>query len=74
MSIVKRTVFCSFFVTLLFIFSTSVSACLGDFDSNGSVDFADFLTFTAAFSKSSSDAGFDMRMDFDSNGSVDFFE
>lgn len=71
MSIVKRTVLCPLLVTLLFIFSTSASACPGDFDNSGAVDIADFLALVNVFGKSSSDAGFDMRMDFDSNGRVD---
>ncbi len=50
--------------------NTAASACPGDFDGNGSVDIADFLAFVDVFGKSSSDAGFDMRMDLDSNGSV----
>ena len=43
-----------------------------DFDGSGSVDFADFLSFVAAFGLSSSDAGFDVRIDLDESGSIDF--
>ena len=68
MSIIKRLTLC-----LLFALSTvTASACPGDFDSNRKVNFADFLVFTSAFGKSSSDAGFDARMDLNGNGSVDF--
>ena len=68
MSIIKRLTLC-----LLFALSTVTAyACPGDFDSNREVNFADFLVFTSAFGKSSSDAEFDARMDLNGNGSVDF--
>lgn len=43
-----------------------------DFDGSGSVDFADFLRFVAAFGRSSGDEGFDAPADLDGSGAIDF--
>jgi hypothetical protein len=43
-----------------------------DFDSNGRVDFADFLLFAAAFGRSSEDPSFDARFDLSGNLRIDF--
>ncbi len=51
--------------------ATSASMCPGDFDGNGSVDIADFLSFVDVYGSSSSDANYNAQMDLDSNGSVD---
>ena len=37
-------------------------ACPGDFDNNGIVEFADFLSFVAVFNTSSGDANFNALM------------
>ncbi len=50
---------------------TATSACPGDFDDNGRVDIADFLSFVNVFGSSSSDATYNAQMDLDSSGSVD---
>ncbi len=43
-----------------------------DFNGDGSVSFADFLMFAAAFGTSTGDAGFDAKFDLNGGGSVDF--
>lgn len=43
-----------------------------DFDGDGSVGFADFLSFATAFGLSSGDAGFDSKFDLDGDGSIGF--
>ena len=50
---------------------TATSACPGDFDGNGRVDIADFLSFENVYGSSSSDANYNAQMDLDSSGSVD---
>lgn len=47
-------------------------ACQADFDNNGIVEFADFLSFVAAFNTSSGDANFNALMDMDGNDVIDF--
>ena len=49
----------------------SASTCPGDFDGNGRVDIADFLSFVDVYGSSSSDATYNAQMDLDSSGSVD---
>ena len=43
-----------------------------DLDSDGDVDFSDFLLFVAAFGKSEGEAGYNAAADLDSNGMIDF--
>ncbi len=52
------------------VITSTTSNCPGDFDGNREVNLADFLAFVEVFGKSSSDAGFDVRMDFDGNREV----
>ena len=47
-------------------------ACPGDFDNNGIVEFADFLSFVAVYGTSSGDANYNALMDMDGNGVIDF--
>ncbi|MDE3258186.1 MAG: Ig-like domain-containing protein [Gemmatimonadota bacterium] len=47
-------------------------ACPGDFDNNGIVEFADFLSFVAVFNASSGDANYNALMDMDGNDVIDF--
>ena len=49
----------------------SASTCPGDFDGNGRVDIADFLSFVDVYGSSSSDVTYNVQMDFDSSGRVD---
>jgi len=44
----------------------------GDFDTDGDVDFNDFLVFAAGFGKTSDDADFNSTLDLSSNNRVDF--
>ena len=63
------------FALLLFAFPTSagaVSACTGDFDNSGRIDFTDFLAFAAVFGKQHGDADYDATMDLDASGAIDF--
>ena len=46
--------------------------CRGDFNSDGRVDFADFVTFAGVFGMESGQESYNARGDFDSNGRVDF--
>ena len=43
-----------------------------DFNGDGTVDFADFLLFTAQFGLRRGDAGFDARFDLDGDGTIGF--
>ncbi len=43
-----------------------------DFNSDGTVDIADFLLFAGAFGLSRGDAGYDARFDLDSDGTIGF--
>ena len=45
---------------------------LGDFDTDGQVDFADFLLFSQNFGKQQTDTTYDARFDFDQSGRVGF--
>ena len=47
-------------------------ACQADFDNNGIVEFADFLSFVAVFNTSSGDANFNALMDIDGNDAIGF--
>ncbi|MDE2890781.1 MAG: Ig-like domain-containing protein, partial [Gemmatimonadota bacterium] len=47
-------------------------ACPGDFDNNGIVEFADFLSLVAVFGASSGDANYNALMDLDGNGMINF--
>ena len=47
-------------------------ACPGDFDNNGMVDFADFLSLAVVFGASSGDANYNALMDLDDNGVINF--
>ena len=61
----------AFAIALLIGFSSNAaSACPGDFDGNGRVDIADFLSFVDVYGSSSSDSNYNAQMDLDSNGSV----
>ena len=63
------------FALLLFAIPTSagaVSACTGDFDNSGRIDFTDFLAFAAVFGKQHGDADYDATMDLDASGAIDF--
>jgi hypothetical protein len=44
----------------------------GDFDTDGDVDFNDFLVFAAGFGKTSSDSDFNATLDLSNNAIVDF--
>lgn len=46
----------------------------GDFDNNGIVEFADFLSFVAVFNASSGDANYNALMDMDGNDVIDFVD
>ena len=43
-----------------------------DFDSNGIVDFADFLLFVVTFGSRQGDPGYDARYDLDGDGAIEF--
>ena len=43
-----------------------------DFNSDGTVGFADFLLFVALFGLSQGDAGYDVRYDLDGDGTIGF--
>lgn len=47
-----------------------VSPCLGDFDDNGMVDFADFVLFVSVFDTYTGDASYNGFMDMDKNGII----
>ena len=47
-------------------------ACQADFDNNGIVEFADFLSFVAVFNTSSGDANFNALMDIDGDDAIGF--
>ena len=47
-------------------------ACPGDFDNNGAVDFADFISLGVVFGASSGDANYNALMDLDGNGVINF--
>lgn len=49
-----------------------VPAKSADFNSDGSVDFSDFLAFAQQFGRNEGDEGYDARFDLNGNGSVDF--
>jgi len=48
------------------------SALTSDFNTDGLVDFSDFLAFAGGFGKTSDDNDFDARLDLDGSGTVDF--
>ena len=63
--------FCAFFYSPS-AWSQDAEAIPGDFDANGQVEFADFLTFASGFGKTSTDLDFDTRLDLGGNGTIDF--
>jgi len=58
--------------SIAFISTQTTTNVPGDFNGDGNVGFTDFLQFTAAFGKTSSDSGFDAHFDLNNNDSVDF--
>jgi hypothetical protein len=52
--------------------NTTTQAATGDFDKNGTVDFADFLLLAGQFGKTSADPAFNTRCDLDRDGTIGF--
>ncbi|MBT3601945.1 MAG: hypothetical protein HN521_02660, partial [Candidatus Latescibacteria bacterium] len=52
--------------------ATDAAGAKGDFDKDGTVDFADFLNFAAAFGKKSTSLDYNSAFDLDSDGTIGF--
>lgn len=52
--------------------ATDATGAKGDFDQDGTVDFADFLNFAAAFGKKSTSLDYNAAFDLDNNGTIGF--
>ena len=50
----------------------ATAQCPGDFNDDGSVDFADFVAFARVFGANAGDASYDAGTDMDGSGAVDF--
>ena len=61
-------------LALLVCVGPTSAQCPGDFDNNGMVNIADFLSFSGVFGTSSGDANYNALMDMDGDGMIDIFD
>ena len=56
----------------LLLFVGQASACPGDFNGDGKINFQDYLLFVGVYDTSSGDANYNALMDLDGNGKIEF--